>query len=85
EKIVNMNKMAVDQGLNALVKVNVPYTWTKAESKVNVPEDEPEFVRKIQKPMAKMEGDDLPVGAFKGMEDGRFPLGTAAYEKRGIA
>ena len=27
----------------------------------------------------------LPVSAFNGIEDGTFPSGTAAYEKRGIA
>ena len=35
--------------------------------------------------MARHEGDELPVSAFKGMEDGTYPLGTTAYEKRGIA
>jgi pyruvate-ferredoxin/flavodoxin oxidoreductase len=30
-------------------------------------------------------GDDLPVSTFNGYEDGTFPMGTAAYEKRGIA
>ena len=30
-------------------------------------------------------GDDLPVSTFEGSEDGQFPLGTAAFEKRGIA
>lgn len=35
--------------------------------------------------MAKREGDDLPVSAFTGMEDGTFPTGTSAYEKRGVA
>ena len=35
--------------------------------------------------MNRQEGDKLPVSAFKGIEDGTFPVGTAAYEKRGIA
>jgi len=35
--------------------------------------------------MARNEGDELPVSAFLGMEDGTHPLGTTAYEKRGIA
>ena len=35
--------------------------------------------------MNRQEGDDLPVSAFDGMEDGTFPSGTAAYEKRGVA
>ena len=36
-------------------------------------------------PINSMKGDDLPVSAFVGREDGTFPAGTAAYEKRGIA
>ena len=32
-----------------------------------------------------MEGDTLPVSAFVKDVDGTVPLGTAAYEKRGIA
>ena len=35
--------------------------------------------------MAAQEGDNLPVSAFKGIEDGTFPAGTAAYEKRRVA
>jgi pyruvate-ferredoxin/flavodoxin oxidoreductase len=30
-------------------------------------------------------GDNLPVSAFLGKEDGTFPAGTTAFEKRGIA
>ncbi|TCO67718.1 pyruvate:ferredoxin (flavodoxin) oxidoreductase [Marinisporobacter balticus] len=85
EKIVNMNHQAIDQGLDGLVKVNVPRNWEN-ETDVPMPEkDEPYFVKNIQRPMAKNEGDDLPVSAFEGIEDGTFPLGTTAYEKRGIA
>ena len=36
-------------------------------------------------PINAMKGDDLPVSAFTGREDGTFPSGTSAYEKRGIA
>ena len=35
--------------------------------------------------MTRQEGDALPVSTFAGMEDGTFPCGTSAYEKRGIA
>ncbi len=44
-----------------------------------------DFIQKIQRPMARQEGDELPVSAFIGMEDGTHPLGTTAFEKRGIA
>src|SRR5690554_2342225 len=35
--------------------------------------------------MNAQEGDSLPVSAFLGREDGTFPMGTSAFEKRGIA
>jgi pyruvate-ferredoxin/flavodoxin oxidoreductase len=85
EKIVNMNYAAVDKGIDALVKVNVPDTWKNVQDEPLPEKDEPEFVKRIQRVMAKEEGDNLPVSAFKGMEDGTHPLGTTAYEKRGIA
>ena len=44
-----------------------------------------EFVKNIVEPMNAQEGDKLPVSAFSGREDGHFPTGTAAYEKRGVA
>ncbi|MEI3153792.1 MAG: 4Fe-4S dicluster domain-containing protein [Odoribacter sp.] len=35
--------------------------------------------------MNAQKGDELPVSAFNGYEDGTFPAGTSKYEKRGIA
>jgi len=85
QKIVDMNKEAIDRSLQALVKVNVPESWKNAVDDEAPEKDEPEFVKKIQRPMARHEGDELPVSAFVGMEDGSFPVGTTKYEKRGIA
>jgi pyruvate-ferredoxin/flavodoxin oxidoreductase len=97
-KIVEMNNQAVDRALDALHRVNVPGSWADAADeaegheavhgiagKNNGPETLPDFIQRIQRPMARHEGDELPVSAFKGMEDGTHPLGTTAYEKRGIA
>ncbi|HEX3014928.1 MAG TPA: 4Fe-4S dicluster domain-containing protein, partial [Desulfobacteria bacterium] len=84
-KIVDMNKAAVDQGLNALHQVEVPADWANAADEELPVKMEPDFVKNIQRPMARHEGDELPVSAFAGMEDGAFPLGTTAWEKRGIA
>ncbi|SNX54250.1 pyruvate:ferredoxin (flavodoxin) oxidoreductase [Thermoanaerobacterium sp. RBIITD] len=82
--IVDMNIKAVDRSLESLKKVNVPTSWATSVDE-DFAKDEPAFVTKIQRPMAKNEGDDLPVSTFNGMEDGTFPTGTTAYEKRGIA
>lgn len=85
EKIVKMNKEAVDQGVEGLMKVEVPSNWVQAQNEDRPMKEEPDFVKNIQRPMARHEGDELPVSAFKDMEDGTFPLGTSSYEKRGIA
>ena len=85
EKVVNMNYAAVEQGKNALVKINIPSSWANAVDDNHVNENEPEFIRNILRPVNAQEGDNLPVSAFNGIEDGTFPNGTAAYEKRGIA
>ena len=85
EKIVNMNHQAVDKGVEGLVKVDVPNNWSKAKDEESHIKEEPDFIKNIQRPMARLEGDELPTSAFKGMEDGTFPLGVTAYEKRGIA
>ena len=87
EKIVNMNIAAVDAGINALVEVKVKPEWTQLTGKALKPADEslPYVIKNILVPINAQKGDDLPVSAFKGMEDGTMPLGTSRYEKRGIA
>ncbi len=86
EKVVAMNHAAIDRGITALKEVAVPASWLEAsEQPDNEPAAVPAFVAEIQTPMMRHEGDDLPVSAFLGREDGTFPNGTTAYEKRGIA
>lgn len=86
EDVVKMNFAAIDRG-SEVVKVKVDPAWkTLSEDKVEaVSKDIPEFIRNVAMPINNMKGDDLPVSAFKGREDGTFPAGTTAYEKRGIA
>ena len=85
QKVVDMNKAAIDKGIECLVKVNVPAAWAEASSEVAESKQEPDFIKNILRPMSRLDGDSLPVSAFAGAEDGTLPLGTAAYEKRGIA
>ena len=86
QKVVDMNYGAVDQGVNALHEVAVPADWANAKD-APVEEDaaKPAFIKNIQEPMNRQEGDKLTVKAFTGMEDGTFPLGGTAHEKRGTA
>ena len=88
EDIVNMNYAAVDAGGNAVVKIDVPAEWASIEVKAaakTVDMTRPEFVRNIVDPINALKGDELPVSAFNGREDGTWDNGTAAWEKRGIA
>ena len=84
KNIVDMNCAAVDQGITAIRKVEVPADWANAEDPAGEKVELPEFIEQILIPMNKQEGDSLPVSAFDGIEDGTFPSGTAAYEKRGV-
>ena len=85
EDVVNKNFAAVDAGLDKIVEVPVPESWATCPDDAPVVKDVPDFVRDVVMPMNACDGDALPVSAFNGREDGHFPLGTAAYEKRGVA
>jgi len=85
EDIVNMNHAAVDKG-GEVEKVEVPKEWAKIKLKEEKDtRNIPEFIKNVVEPINAQKGDDLPVSAFIDREDGTFPPGTTAYEKRGIA
>ncbi len=86
EKIVNMNYQAVDKGIEALKKIKIPDSWKDAVEEGDIKEaQEPDFIKNMLRVMNRQEGDSIPVSAFVGSEDGTFPQGTTAYEKRGSA
>ncbi|MGN0712123.1 MAG: pyruvate:ferredoxin (flavodoxin) oxidoreductase [Anaerovoracaceae bacterium] len=85
QNVVEMNWKAVDAGICGIKKIDVPEDWINCENPKEKFEELPEFIEEILIPMNKQEGEDLPVSAFDGMEDGTFPSGTSAYEKRGVA
>lgn len=92
EKVVSMNYAAIDRGMIDLHKVNVPLSWKEivinetakpiAQSARPVLKD---YVNNIQEPINARKGNKLPVSAFVSYVDGTVPLGSSAYEKRGIA
>ena len=88
EDVVNKNYAAVDRG-GDIVKVEIPAEWANlscsTDFAVEKHEGDPEFIAKVMRPMVAQTGNDLPVSAFVGYEDGTFPAGTTAYEKRGVA
>ncbi|QAT40567.1 pyruvate:ferredoxin (flavodoxin) oxidoreductase [Clostridium sp. JN-9] len=85
QKVVDMNNAAIDKGVESIVKIQVPASWKNAKDEASNAKEVPAFIKNVLEPMNRQDGDKLPVSAFVGMEDGTFPAGTAAYEKRGIA
>ena len=85
EAIVKMNYEAVDRGGDGLIEIEVKPEWAKLSFVREVEESRPDFVKNIADKVNAIEGYDLPVSAFLGIEDGQIPNGTTAYEKRGIA
>ena len=88
EDVVNKNYAAVDRG-GEITKIDIPAEWANlpcsTDFAVEKHEGDPEFIAKVMRPMVAQCGNDLPVSAFVGYEDGTFPAGTTAYEKRGVA
>ena len=92
EDIVKMNYTAIDTGKDKLVKIEVPADWAtavdaeKAESTTVYANDlQKHFNENVVVPVNLHDGESLPVSTFKGVEDGTFPLGLSAFEKRGVA
>ncbi|WP_350342683.1 pyruvate:ferredoxin (flavodoxin) oxidoreductase [Proteinivorax tanatarense] len=85
EKIVEMNNKAVDEGIGALVSIDVPASWKDAKDEEKEEQDVPDFIKNILIPVNAQEGDSLPVSTFVGAEDGTLMQGSSKYEKRGIA
>jgi pyruvate-ferredoxin/flavodoxin oxidoreductase len=83
-KIVEMNFKAIDETLACLHEVKIP---NKASSNLRlpppVPDFAPEFVKKVTGEIIAGHGDQIPVSFFP--NNGSFPPGTAAYEKRNLA
>lgn len=82
--VIDMNKKAVDSAIAELKEIKYPASWKDAALKEKqIDLSKPEFIKEIADVMNAQEGDNLPVSKFT--PGGIFPLGTAAYEKRGLA
>ena len=90
DAVVEMNYKAIDAGVDAIHKVEIPASWSNPEP------DAPKaartgrpatvkLVNDILDPVGRMDGDSLPVSAFAECADGQFETGASAYEKRGTA
>ncbi len=85
KEILEMNYQAVDKGIDGLTKLDIPAEWATIVDEVTEEKEVPDFIKNVLRPMNRQEGDILPVSTFTDVEDGTFPNGTSAYEKRGIA
>ena len=90
DAVVEMNYKAIDAGVDAVHKVEVPDSWANPAPDAPAKElqGRPEVVKMVKEllePISIMDGDSLPVSAFKDIADGQFELGASAYEKRGTA
>ena len=90
DAVVEMNYKAIDAGVDALHEVKVPAEWSEAvaENKTAERTGRPATVKMVNElldPIGLMDGDSLPVSAFKDIADGQFETGASAYEKRGTA
>ena len=90
DAVVEMNYKAIDAGVDAVHKVEVPADWATAvdDKKPVERTGRPTTVKMVNElldPIGKMDGDSLPVSAFKDIADGQFETGASAYEKRGTA
>ena len=84
EDVVNKNYAAVDRG-GEYKELAVDPAWANLAADAAQPNDDPAFINEVVRPINAQDGDLLKVSAFKGIEDGTWPQGTAAYEKRGVA
>jgi len=84
ESVVKRNFAAVDRSLDALNEVKVPAAATRSDAlSLPVPEAAPDFVRYVTGAMIAGRGDDLPVSALP--NDGTWPSGTTAWERRDLS
>ncbi len=84
DEVVKRNWLAVDSTLDGLHEVPVPREVNAPLGRMpTVPEEAPDFVKRVTAVMMEGKGDLLPVSAFP--IDGTYLTGTTQWEKRRIA
>ena len=91
DDVVKMNHDAIDAGVNGASQVAVPESWKTATGAIQYPvatgsnEALVKYVNEVMIPANAQKGYDLPVSKMLDTVDGIMPLGTSAFEKRGVA
>lgn len=83
EKVVNMNKKAVDVALENIYEVTPGAVGGDLRIHGAIEGEAPAFVKRTTAAIIEGKGAALPISAMPC--DGTFPTGTAKYEKRNIA
>ncbi|MCF0195916.1 MAG: pyruvate:ferredoxin (flavodoxin) oxidoreductase, partial [Bacteroidaceae bacterium] len=84
EDVVNMNYAAVDRG-SEYKTLTIDPAWANLPDEEKASNNDPDYINNLVRVINAQNGDLLPVSAYKGIEDGAWEQGTAAYEKRGVA
>ncbi len=91
DAIVKMNHDAIDAGMQEVHEIAVPAEWANASEETKTMkltggrEEIRGYIDNILAPINAQKGDTLPVSTFVENADGTVPLGSSAFEKRGIA
>ena len=90
DAVVEMNYKAIDAGVDATHKVEIPASWSNPAPDAPAPvktgrEKTVKLVDELLEPISKMDGYSIPVSLFADKADGQFETGASAYEKRGTA
>lgn len=90
DAVVEMNYKAIDAGVDATHKVEIPASWSNPEADAPAPDKTGrpatvKMVNEMLEPIGKMDGYGIPVSVFANNADGQFETGASAYEKRGTA
>ena len=93
DAVVEMNWKAIDAGVDAVHKVEVPESWHNpapdaAPAELKGPAPLVKMIREVMEPISRMDGDSLPVSAFahnpqRRVGTGRFRLREARHCRHG--
>lgn len=83
DDIVKMNIDAVDRSISELEEVQYPASWAEAKCDIKPLNNDPEYITSFMRPILAQQGDKLPVSLMS--PTGVVPMGTSAFEKRGVA
>ncbi len=85
QDVVDKNYAAVDRG-GEYKELTVDPAWANLPDDTAAKDDAPAFVNELVRPMNAQAGDLLKVSDFvkNDTTDGRWEVGTAAYDKRGV-